>query len=625
MTRALGQRFYFLGTLVAAAPFHIGRQGAVDPFGAETDLPVLLDHEGKPYVPATSLGGVLRGTAELLTTTLEGWGLPDVLSLFGGARMGEKGKEGCSSKVRIRHAWLKSEWQGIPERRDSVGIDRQRAAAKHGIKFDYEVLPSDLGFALHIELHEPNNQDKQLLTLCLQALQLLHLPIGAKGGSGLGWFEVGIDKVVQVNLTNPSVLFRFLSQETPFDPATFELANEQEGKVWGWEAWCEEVLSGLNWQVKSSQDEALQDEALRARIPQAVVFTYRLRVEDPVLVKRVEAPEFSLEHFLARRGIGAEAPERQQWRETLGIDAVWFGTGTNPSQKKGWHPLLPGSSLRGVFRSHCERILRTLSWHYANGNRSEYKRRVAASDPLESRPESHLRGAGQTPEAQESVTKTWTTVHRGGEDFEQNCHQAGIAAAKEAWRLSDLAERMFGSTLWRSSVLISEACAVSEDWQEQLFDHVAVERFSGGAAAQKKFNTLPITHATFEGKMVLLGDELWMLGLLALLFKDLRDALVRIGSGKTRGYGKVVGELTKVQVFALPGTQLATALANASTPQKRAAWSVHEWSEDALKAFPLGLPEPLRELLTQAVCELNEKVQGYERPAELRQQGGEKA
>ncbi len=230
MTGAVGQRFYFLGTLVAAASFHIGRQGAVDPFGAEVDLPVLLDHEGKPYVPATSLGGVLRGTAILLVTALEGWDFCHVLSLFGRAREGEAREtreKGQPSKVRLRHAWLKDKWQGNPERRDSVGIDRQRAAAKHGMKFDYEVLPSDLHFALHIELHEPTRSDKQLLTLCLQALRLLHLPIGAKGRSGLGWFEVCIEKVVQVNLTNPSVLFHFLSQKEPFNPATFAPANEQ--------------------------------------------------------------------------------------------------------------------------------------------------------------------------------------------------------------------------------------------------------------------------------------------------------------------------------------------------------------------------------------------------------------
>ncbi len=613
MTGAVGQRFYFLGTLVAAASFHIGRQGAVDPFGAETDLPVLLDHEGKPYVPATSFGGVLRGTAELLVTALEGWDLTDILSLFGGVRA-----KGQPSKVRIRHAWLKDKWQESPELRDSVGIDRQRAAAKHGIKFDYEVLPSDLRFALHIELHEPTDRDKQLLNLCLQALQLLHLPIGAKGGSGLGWFEVGIEKVVQVNLTNPSTLSRFLSQGKPFKPDAFQPTNEQEGKVWdSWWRWCEEVLGEQSWKVK-----ALDEEALRVRVPQAVVFTYRLTVEDPVLVRKVESPEFSIEQFLSRRGFDEKAPEWQQWQKTLGIDAVWFGVGTDPSQRDGWRPLLPGTSLRGVFRSHCERILRTLSWHYANGDWEAYEKRVAASDPLERDPESHLRGAGQTPEAQDSVAKTWQeTLRRGEQDLEQNRYQAGKEAAKKVWRLSDLAERMFGSTLWRSPVLISEARVVDENWQEQLFDHVAVERFSGGAAAQKKFNTLPLTQATFEGKIVLLGDELWMLGLIALLFKDLKDGLVRIGSGKTRGYGKVIGKLTKVQVFALPQTQVAKGLANTLTPRKGTAWLEHTWGEDAVGDFPSGLPEPLKSLLVKAVDELNEKVREYERPEELQRKG----
>ena len=380
--------------------------------------------------------------------------------------------------------------------------------------------------------------------------------------------------------------------------------------------WCCELLRGQSWQVNLSDD----DEALRARVPQAVVLTYHLEVEDPVLVRKVEAPEFSIEHFLRRRGFDEEAPEWKQWQETLGIDAVWFGRGADPSQRDRWQPLLPGTSLRGVFRSHCERILRTLSWHYAEGNQQAYEHRVAASDPLENDPTKYLCGTGQNPKAQSLVSDTWQVVKRGkSKDEERNRYKAGRAAAKKTWQLSDISERMFGSTLWRSPVLISEATVVDKNWHEQLFDHVAVERFSSGAVENKKFNALPITQATFEGKIVLLGDELWMLGLLALLFKDLKDGLVRVGSSKSRGYGKAVGRLTEIQVFALDGTNLAKELANGLQSKDGTVWLEGEWK---IQDFPEGLQEPLKTLLCKAVKELNEKVQAYKRPAELRG-GGE--
>jgi CRISPR/Cas system CSM-associated protein Csm3 (group 7 of RAMP superfamily) len=296
-------------------------------------------------------------------------------------------------------------------------------------------------------------------------------------------------------------------------------------------------------------------------------------------------------------------------REREALDAVWIGTG-NEVEMTGWQPILPGSSLRGAFRSHCERILRTLSWHYTRkdlGEKAdisevyeEYCRRRAAKVDL-------WEGNG---ELRRKVEEVWEKqMKQKGLEEEQKWFEAGKEMAQIVWDGSDLAERLFGSTLWRSLVVVSEAYLKGNGFSEMLFDHLAVERFSGGALEHKKFDTLPVTEATFEGKVAVFGDEKWALGLIALLFKDLADGLVRIGSAKTRGFGKVTAKVTKVEAFLLPNSQLAKSLGMKA--EKGKVWQYRSWQLQG--KFPESLPNDLKNLLSDGVSELNEKVQNFRR------------
>ncbi|MCS7263329.1 MAG: RAMP superfamily CRISPR-associated protein [Armatimonadetes bacterium] len=65
------KRTFFIGKIKVVGPLHIGL-GTQTPSVAphETDQPVLLDQEGKPYIPATSLGGLMRSFAENIVSVL---------------------------------------------------------------------------------------------------------------------------------------------------------------------------------------------------------------------------------------------------------------------------------------------------------------------------------------------------------------------------------------------------------------------------------------------------------------------------------------------------------------------------------------------------------------------------
>ena len=147
---------------------------------------------------------------------------------------------------------------------------------------------------------------------------------------------------------------------------------------------------------------------------------------------------------------------------------------------------------------------------------------------------------------------------------------------------------------------------------------IVVWQFTGGAAENKLFNALAITDATFEGTITVFGDELWMLGLIALLFKDLHDGLVRVGSGKTRGRGKVKGWLTQVEVKALHGSRVAEA---AQKTDEEQVWKTgcYEVEPDSfLGGEGIAL---LKALLERGVSELQTEVQKY-RKGESRNKEG---
>ncbi|MFN3421447.1 MAG: RAMP superfamily CRISPR-associated protein [Armatimonadota bacterium] len=604
-------RIYFIGKIKVNAPLHIGL-GLQTPGIAphETDQPILLNSKGEPFIPATSLGGLMRSVGENLVSVLDGWDLRDLLSLFGATRQSQgesKTQESKTevspplSKVRLKNARLVKNWRGWTEVRDSVGIDRKRGAAAEGIKFDYEVAPPGLEFDFWAELRDGNDRDKILMALVLTAMQTLPLAIGAKGASGLGALQLCLDKVVELNLTDKETLLGFLLEQDKF------ILNS-DGK--SWDDWRREMLQNQNFTVKANHSYH--------RIPQVFVFTYQLTVEDPLLVanKRID-PTLAFDGLVTRKNKDLRKRERQE------IDTVWMGTG-NAMDMSDWTPIIPGPSARGVFRSHCERILRTLSWHHAeeclqkSGKqvdeqtlRTEYELHCAAKVDLWERDEL----------LQSKVDEKWQQIMRGEGTEEEKWHRAGKEIANLVWQNSDISEKMFGSTFWKSLVSVSEVyLKEGAKWQEMIFDHLAVERFSGGAMEGKKFDTLPITQATFEGKISVWGDENFMLGLVALFFKDFCDGLVRFGSGKTRGYGKLSCKLTKVEAFLLHGTNLANKLGIQQEAGK--AWHYRCWELPDPK-FPECLQNEnltdLKELLCEAVQGLNELVKQFRRQTDKKE------
>ena len=169
---------------------------------------------------------------------------------------------------------------------------------------------------------------------------------------------------------------------------------------------------------------------------------------------------------------------------------------------------LPGSSLKGMLRSHAERITRTL----APDNPS------AACDPFKT-------DCGETDK--------------------------GKKANSSVYKDCCLVCKLFGSTGFAGRLATEDAYSDGRAPNPQQRDGVGIDRFTGGAARGAKFDLEVINEGMFATAMHIRNFELWQLGLLGFVLQDLKDGFIRIGFGKSRGFGKVSGEIKRARLHFL--------------------------------------------------------------------------
>ncbi len=182
---------------------------------------------------------------------------------------------------------------------------------------------------------------------------------------------------------------------------------------------------------------------------------------------------------------------------------------------------IPGSSLKGVMRSHAERITRTL----------RQGKEPACCNPFE-------KNTNEPDCACSSYFEKYKKPKKGEDTKKLN--------AVEAYKMSCLICKLFGSTENASRLMLRDAYLKDGcDVKIEKRSGVGIDRFTGGASKGALFELEVVSYAEFEAKIYIRNFELWQLGLLAYVFKDFEDGFVSIGYGKSRGFGKVIGKVTK--------------------------------------------------------------------------------
>lgn len=185
-------------------------------------------------------------------------------------------------------------------------------------------------------------------------------------------------------------------------------------------------------------------------------------------------------------------------------------------------PLIPGASLKGVFRSHVESLVRAVT-----------DDRRGACAPTG---DDHCLGRDEVAHLKDRF--------KGDNE----------GLAKAIWKDSCLVCRTFGSPWVASHVWVSDLPVDEATWfgQFQVRDGVAVDRDTGTVAQGLLYNYEVVPAGTcFECEIVAEGLEDWQLGMLWLGFQPLLRGEMAVGGFRSRGLGTVALEDLNARYFEL--------------------------------------------------------------------------
>lgn len=203
------------------------------------------------------------------------------------------------------------------------------------------------------------------------------------------------------------------------------------------------------------------------------------------------------------------------------------------TQRNGeWQVYMPGSSLKGVIRSHLEKVSRTL-----------HPNPLVVCDPF-LKTKDITKNGSFTPSDYREVSC--------GDKFEYRSKNKNETINSEiAYRDSCPICRLFGSTEFIGRVSINDAYLVNEGTPRptEQRDGVGIDRLTGGASHGAKFELEVVAAGTtFATDIYLRNFETWQLGMLLLAVQDMQDGLIRIGSGRSRGLGSIKGAVEAVTI-----------------------------------------------------------------------------
>jgi CRISPR-associated protein Csm3 len=233
-------RYFVSGVFELEKPMHIGKGTSLDP--VETDLPVIKNKEKKPFIPGSSIKGVLRSETERILRTLEmqqksinerkmvcdSSNLCPNLSREEREELKEKctkngkldekkfaekilerlcivcglfGSTDSASHILIKDMPLLS--QNIKtEIRDGVAIDRDTGTAKDRHLYNFEIVPAESKFKFEAILENVEEWQIGLFGIILKLWERGEIAIGGKKTIGMGFGKLKNISIKEVDAEN---------------------------------------------------------------------------------------------------------------------------------------------------------------------------------------------------------------------------------------------------------------------------------------------------------------------------------------------------------------------------------------------------------------------------------------
>ncbi|MBN2533495.1 MAG: CRISPR-associated RAMP protein [Spirochaetales bacterium] len=203
-------------------------------------------------------------------------------------------------------------------------------------------------------------------------------------------------------------------------------------------------------------------------------------------------------------------------------------------------PMIPGSSLKGVFRGHLERIINTIS----EGEQT------LVCIPYEKIDQDKKTGKFWKCSPQ---SEAWQIFCGNKLEYLQKKGVFGKNPpdTETRYRYSCPVCRLFGSTYFKGRIAILDAYLTEEGKKSHIIqrrDGIAIDRFTGGTAKGALFQSEVVANAEFKTSVHIRNFEIWQLGMICQIIKDLEDKRIRIGSGTSRGLGLIQGKVKNMTI-----------------------------------------------------------------------------
>ena len=221
-----------------------------------SDLPVVRDAEGAPYIPGSSFKGVLRSYTESIirsftmdqkvvcnpTNNDEQCISREKMQILKEEQNDQLildntcwvcqlfGSLWYASKLQIRDLYVeKEQWFGQYQHRDGVAIDRDTETAVDGHLYDFEVVPAGTPFEFQAIVDNATGWQLGMLYLGLSAFEKGDLTIGGGSSRGLGAITLLLDSAEYIDSTK---VLDYLTEDYTGDEANWDTwVDAFKGKV----------------------------------------------------------------------------------------------------------------------------------------------------------------------------------------------------------------------------------------------------------------------------------------------------------------------------------------------------------------------------------------------------------
>ena len=304
--------------------FHVGTGQQLS---LATDSPILRDQKGAPYLPASSLRGVIRSHLEREAPLL-GCAPAVIDCLFGNTPARNDKFTGSLGRLQVSDARLQDPAVFDTEVRDHVRVEAKSGAAQNKGKFDSEAATGSHLLNCTLIYEGESALDKELLLVqeALRAIESGELNCGAKSGWGYGRLWAPQIRYLAFDRTQPQALAAFCAHrlQTP------------------------QKLSAIFTWPKYDPADALP---INPALPPWCWLDMNLELafEGPVLVRAPIPPTGS-----KTTPVDAKNHLLYPDKGLVTADQLFIQTGRHGAY------YLPGSALRGVLSAQANRIAQTM-------------------------------------------------------------------------------------------------------------------------------------------------------------------------------------------------------------------------------------------------------------------------